>query len=149
MPSPSTIAELASTPTPQGHTCASCGSPVDEGDKFCHVCGATQPTVGATNAASTAVPQSNTQSANQSTPGTRTIECKNCGAKISVPADQRSVTCPFCDSNYVVEISADKQVDRQPPEFVVGFAVTPQQALEKFRAWLSDNSMFRPGDLSS
>ncbi|HEY2883057.1 MAG TPA: zinc ribbon domain-containing protein [Pirellulales bacterium] len=140
MPSPSTITELAGTATPQGRTCANCGSPVDVGDKFCHVCRAPQP------AAQNGAEASATE---QTAPATRSIECKNCGAKINVPADQRSVTCPFCDSNYVVEIAADQKSDRQPPEFVIGFAVTPPQALEKFRAWLSEGGMFRPGDLST
>ena len=39
--------------------------------------------------------------------------------------------------------------DRQRPEFVIGFAVTPEQALEKFRQWLASNNWFRPGDLES
>jgi RNA polymerase subunit RPABC4/transcription elongation factor Spt4 len=129
MPSPRTIAELATTAVQSGHACANCGSPVDEGDKFCNVCGASQPT--AEKPAATAA--------------TRNIHCKNCGATITVPADQLSVTCPFCDSNYVVEVAAE--TDRQPPEFVVGFALTSQQALEKFSQWLKEGGMFRPGDL--
>jgi hypothetical protein len=36
---------------------------------------------------------------------------------------------------------------RQKPEFVIGFAVTPAQALEKFRQWIADNAWYRPGDL--
>jgi hypothetical protein len=31
---------------------------------------------------------------------------------------------------------------------VIGFAVTPEQALEKFRAWLNEGGWYRPGDLS-
>ncbi|HEY2881498.1 MAG TPA: zinc ribbon domain-containing protein [Pirellulales bacterium] len=121
--------ELAQTSSPRGHACVKCGSPVDDGDQFCNVCGAQQPTV--ENPAAPAA--------------TRNIQCKNCGATITVPADQLSVTCPFCDSNYVVEVATDAQ--QQPPEFVVGFALTPQQALEKFSQWLKDGGMFRPGDL--
>jgi RNA polymerase subunit RPABC4/transcription elongation factor Spt4 len=132
MPSAATISELAKTAAPQGHACANCGSPVDANDKFCNVCGAAQQAVEAL----TAQP-------------TRSIQCKNCGATINVPTDQRSVTCPFCDSNYVVDVPADEAANRQPPEFVIGFAFTPEQALEKFRQWLRDGGLFRPGDLSS
>ena len=130
MPSPKTIAELATTAVQSGHGCANCGSPVDDSDKFCNVCGTPQPT-----AEKPAAPAA-----------TRDIHCKNCGATITVPGDQLSVTCPFCDSNYVVEVAGDAS-QRQPPEFVVGFALTPQQALEKFSQWLKEGGMFRPGDM--
>ncbi|HZZ29851.1 MAG TPA: zinc ribbon domain-containing protein [Pirellulales bacterium] len=133
MPTPAATAELAHTAAPQGHACANCGSPVELGDKFCNVCGAPQPVAEQTQPIA---------------PVTRTVECKNCGAKLTLAADQRSITCPFCDSNMVVE-STDEQTGRQPPEFIIGFAITPQQALEKFRAWLRESGMFRPGDLST
>lgn len=60
---------------------------------------------------------------------------------------ERSFTCPFCDSNYVVELPADSQ--RAQPEFVVGFAISPDDAAAKFRAWLGEGGWFRPGDLST
>ena len=44
MPSESTTAELAQTSSPRGHSCSQCGSPVDDGDKFCNVCGTPQQT---------------------------------------------------------------------------------------------------------
>ncbi|MCC7085258.1 MAG: zinc ribbon domain-containing protein [Pirellulales bacterium] len=122
-------ASLQHQPPPQGHACAQCGSPVDDGDQFCNACGAPQE-----------------MAAHPSAPATRSIECKNCGAMLKIPADQRSITCPFCDSNYVVDLPTTTS-DRQPPEFVLGFAVTPEQALEKFRKWLKSGGMFRPGDL--
>src|SRR5262245_36678710 len=129
MPNEPAIAEPGQIATPQGHACANCGSPVDEGDKFCNICGSQQPVA-------------------QEPPATvtRSFECKNCGAKLTLGADQRSITCPFCDSNYVVELPAD-QTGRQPPEFVIGFALTPEQAMEKFRQWLREGGLFRPGDL--
>jgi RNA polymerase subunit RPABC4/transcription elongation factor Spt4 len=130
MPSPAATAELAHAPSPQGHACANCGSPVDAYDKFCNVCGAAQAVAEA-----------------PAVQATRSIHCKNCGATINVPTDQRSVTCPFCDSNYVVDAPADAAVNRQPPEFVIGFAFTPEQALDRFRQWLRDGGLFRPGDL--
>jgi hypothetical protein len=46
----------------------------------------------------------------------------------------------------VVEFNP-RETGRQGPEFVIGFAVTPEQALERFRQWLGSNSWFRPGDL--
>src|SRR4051812_9548386 len=130
MPSTSNVpTDLANTPAPQGHACANCGSPVEEGDKFCNVCGAAQPVA-----------------EQPAAPATRSIECKNCGAKITLAADQRSVTCPFCDSNYVVDLPPSES-DRQPPEFVIGFVLTPQEALARFSTWLREGGLFRPGDL--
>jgi hypothetical protein len=122
-------AELADAPPPHGHACLRCGSPVDDGDQFCNACGTPQE-----------VPQ------HAEAPVTRSIECKNCGAILNAPVGERSITCPFCDSNYVIELPITA-TDCQPPEFVLGFAIPPEQALEKFREWLKSGGMFRPGDL--
>jgi hypothetical protein len=48
----------------------------------------------------------------------------------------------------VVEF-APEQTDRQAPEFVIGFGVTPEQAQTRFRRWLAEKAWFRPGDLKS
>jgi len=45
-----------------------------------------------------------------------------------------------------VEFSRD-QSQRQRPEFVIGFAVTKEQAQEKFAQWIKENAWYRPGDL--
>jgi hypothetical protein len=66
---------------------------------------------------------------------------------VATDPNQRSYVCPFCDSTYVMEFSP-AQSGRQPPEFVIGFAITPEQAQESFRQWLRKNSWFRPGDLA-
>ena len=73
------------------------------------------------------------------------LVCDNCGSEVAAAPDQRSYVCPFCDSTYVVELQ--QTTNRQRPEFVVGFAVTREQARDKFREWISANSWFRPGDL--
>jgi DNA-directed RNA polymerase subunit RPC12/RpoP len=78
----------------------------------------------------------------------RRFRCKNCGAEVAVDPDQRSYLCPFCDSTYVVEFSPEES-DRQPPEFVIGFAVTRDRAEETFRRWMNKNSWVRPGDLKT
>ena len=81
-------------------------------------------------------------------PLTKVLHCETCGAEVATDPNQRSYVCPFCDSTYVVEIPPD-QSGRQRPEFVIGFAITPDQAQEKFRKWLSANSWYRPGDLAA
>jgi hypothetical protein len=74
------------------------------------------------------------------------FRCENCGAEVAVDPDQRSYTCAFCDSSYVVELPPD-ETGRQAPEFVIGFSVTRDEAMRKFRAWLGQNAWFRPGNL--
>jgi DNA-directed RNA polymerase subunit RPC12/RpoP len=124
---------LDRTHAPQGEACPECGSPHDKLDQFCPACGA---------AFAPRAPAA-TQELVQ-----RHIRCENCGSEISTDTDQRSYTCLFCDSTYVVEFSPS-ETGRQPPEFVIGFAVTPEQAHERFRKWLTSNAWFRPGDLKA
>lgn len=118
---------------PGGEPCPACGSPVESDDKFCPACGTPHHEVrpGEPSAAE---------------PEQKHFRCNNCGSEVATDPDQRSYICPFCDSTYVVEFSPQEN-PRQRPEFVIGFAVTPEQAQEKFHAWLRDNSWFRPGDL--
>lgn len=116
---------------PAGELCSSCGSPVEHGDHFCPACGSAHGDAPVTAEAD---------------PEQKHFRCNNCGSEVATDPDQRSYVCPFCDSTYVVEYSPT-DTHRQRPEFVIGFAVTPEQAHQKFHAWLRDNSWFRPGDL--
>ena len=113
--------------------CAYCGGPVETLDRYCAACGGEQ-------AAAAEVHEPETPQ--------KHFRCDNCGAEVAVDLDQRSYVCAFCDSSYVVEFTPE-EADRQPPEFVVGFAVTPEEAMEKFRHWLGQNTWFRPGDLKA
>ncbi len=121
---------------PQGEPCPACGCPVEPGDRFCPACGT--PHGGAT-----AVPPS---TAEAEEPAQTHFRCESCGSEVATDPDQRSYVCPFCDSTYVVEFSPERS-GRQRPEFVIGFAVTPEQAQQKFTQWLRSNRWFRPGDL--
>lgn len=111
--------------------CEQCGAPVEPTDRFCNACGGEQPAAAEVR---------------QPPPLARHLRCNNCGAEVAIDPDQRSYVCAFCDSTYVVEFTP-AQTGRQPPEFVIGFSITPQQALDRFRQWLDRNSWFRPGDL--
>ena len=114
----------------QAGACEHCGAPLEPTDKFCGVCGGEQPVLAET------VPEARR----------KRFQCKNCGADVSLEADQRSYVCAFCGSTYVVEFSPD-ETGRQEPEFVIGFAVTLEEAQETFRKWLADTGWFHPGDL--
>ena len=117
---------------PGGELCPACGSPCETSDKFCPACGESR---------HSDAPVAEAEEVEQ-----KHFRCNNCGAEVATDPDQRSYTCPFCDSTYVVEYTPE-ETGRQRPEFIIGFAVTPEQAHEKFFAWLRDNSWFRPGDL--
>ena len=142
---------------PSGAPCDACGTPVEALDKFCPACGTTNPRnkpplagtkpspgVSRTNATPAAI---DAELAEPS-PLSKHFRCQQCGAEVATDPSQRSFVCPFCDSTYVAEYSPD-QTGRQRPEFVIGFAVTPEQAQDLFRDWLKKNSWFRPGDLAT
>jgi len=121
------------SPALRARACERCGAPLEPSNKFCATCGAKQPAAAEVH---------------EPPPAQKHFRCKNCGAEVAIDPDQRSYVCAFCDSSYVVEFTLE-QTDRQPPEFVIGFAVTPEQAIERFRRWLAGNAWFRPGDLKS
>lgn len=119
-----------------GAPCTACGAPREGSSRFCVACGTPLETAviqGDSGASASALPD-------------RTFECRNCGSQVATSVDQRSYVCPFCDSTYVTEISVERS-GRQRPEFIIGFAITAQQAEELFFQWLGKNSWFRPGDL--
>lgn len=120
---------------PRGDLCPACGCPIELRDKFCPACGT--PRVMDGEVLSEAEP-----------PPQKYFRCSACGSEMAADPDQRSYTCPFCDSTYVVEFSP-ASTDRQRPEFVIGFAITREQAFDKFNHWIRENSWFRPRDLSS
>jgi hypothetical protein len=122
---------------PHGESCTHCGAPYEAHDMFCTACGG--PVDGA---------QGEGEIAEAELVEQKHFRCKNCGSEIATDYETRSITCPFCDSTYVNEYSPD-ETGRQRPEFVIGFAVTREQAQEKFQAWLTENRWFRPGDLAA
>ena len=118
-------------PPPEHVPCGQCGAPLDRDDKFCPTCG----TVHATSIVPANAPVDQQH-----------FRCQSCGAEVSLERSSRSFTCPFCDSNYVVEF-APQESGRQSPEFVIGFLVPPQQAAKLFQDWIGSGGLFRPSDL--
>jgi predicted RNA-binding Zn-ribbon protein involved in translation (DUF1610 family) len=148
------------SPAPSGAPCEACGSPIEPLDRFCLACGTANPRFQASAAAQVSpaarasgsppiitaelVPSELAAGAAAEMPKQRHIQCQTCGAEVAIDPDQRSYTCAFCDSTLVVEHETSR---RQAPEFVIGFAFTPEQAKERFHKWLHDGNWFRPGDL--
>jgi predicted RNA-binding Zn-ribbon protein involved in translation (DUF1610 family) len=150
---------------PHGQPCEACGCPLEPQDKFCPACGTVHEGASASIVTATVVPTASVEAvavddasqdgfsdakpASEAKPkDQKFFRCDNCAAEIGAEGEQRSFVCPFCDSTYVSEFSPASS-GRQEPEFVIGFVITPEQAHAKFRAWISENSMFRPGDLKS
>jgi predicted RNA-binding Zn-ribbon protein involved in translation (DUF1610 family) len=117
---------------PAGRPCFQCGAPLEDGDHFCVACGARSEQ----DEAGDAVVLESIH-----------LQCESCGSQIEIEPGHRSYVCPFCESTYVVEV--DAQANRQRPEFVIGFTLTPEQAHERFRAWIGSNGLFHPADLKN
>jgi hypothetical protein len=74
----------------------------------------------------------------------RDLECQNCGAITSLPQDALTLTCPFCDSNKVLQRQANQ--DSLRPRFVIPFKLEAEACLEAVREWLG-SSWLTPGSL--
>lgn len=144
---------------PTGAPCEACGAPVEPLDKFCQACGTANSSykAAAEAQASTSVSGDSAsiitaeivegygnEARRKEMPHQRHIQCKTCGAEVAIDPDQRSYVCAFCDSTVVVDMPVS---NRQPPEFVIGFAFSPEQAKERFSKWLREGGLFTPGDL--
>jgi hypothetical protein len=121
-------------------------------DKFCPACGTANPEYGGQRLEggqrSDVGDQRSDQAKIERSPLSKFFKCQQCGAEVATDPDQRSYVCPFCDSTYVLEFSPD-HTGRQSPEFVIGFAITPDQAQDAFKQWLKKRTWFRPGDLAA
>jgi hypothetical protein len=115
--------------TPRSTPCARCSAPVEPTDAFCQSCGAPQQ-----------------QAEAEAKAPAFGFRCENCGAEVRCERESRTTACPFCAAPYVVDY-APKDNDRQAPEFVIGFAVTTDQADAIYRKWVRAGGVFRPGDL--
>jgi hypothetical protein len=138
--------------------CDACGSPRQSSARFCTACGVPFETPKEKMSAPVVLdwqlpntkpsPRFEADLELASGPNGSSFHCDSCGADVDVPPGKSSLRCPFCDSTYVVEIpKANRRT--QPPEFVIGFTITREKALELFFQWLGRNSWFRPGDLQA
>jgi predicted RNA-binding Zn-ribbon protein involved in translation (DUF1610 family) len=66
---------------------------------------------------------------------TKCYECRDCGASFVLGPEKLSFTCPYCASVYVVEQAEMRKL--VPPEGVIPFAVTQDQARRAAREWLA------------
>lgn len=115
------------------HSCPECGSPVDANAHFCPACGNGLDDRGPAN--------------QEPEPDDRKHwRCDNCGSEITSQGSDRTLHCPFCESDYVAEIDP-KASGRQRPEFIIGFAIAREEAAARVTQWLKTTAWYQPKDL--
>lgn len=80
-------------------------------------------------------------------PTTLDIQCQACGAALTVEAQLRTATCPYCDSPAVVDRPAS--ADRPDPAFVIGFVTGKERADTLVKQWIRSRGFFAHGGLKS
>jgi hypothetical protein len=109
--------------------CGRCQGPLEPGDLRCAVCGL-------------AAPETQHAPAQQ---GVQVMRCTECGAAVSYSAEAQAPKCRFCGALTRLEQPADP-VDQA--DWIIAFAVTPDQAQSALRRWMSTLGFFRPSDLA-
>jgi hypothetical protein len=67
------------------------------------------------------------------------VECQNCGARISVSAEELSLACAFCGSNKVIQNQNPQDIFR--PRFLIPFRIDSKTCKEIVQKWLGSNWM--------
>jgi len=67
------------------------------------------------------------------------LECQQCGARTSVPAENLTHTCPFCGSNKLIQRHELQDVLR--PRFLIPFKIDPVACVNIARRWLGSSWM--------
>jgi hypothetical protein len=119
---------------PHSTPCPGCSGPVEPGDAFCPSCGL-------------ALGRPDEKVATKEVATRGGFKCENCGAEVRCEPGMRSTSCPFCAAPYVVELGP-QATGKQAPEFVLGFAITPDRATLIYRQWIAARAWFRPKDLA-
>jgi hypothetical protein len=68
------------------------------------------------------------------------IECRSCGATLTLEPHLRTAECPYCASHAVVERPASSQ--RPDPAFVLGFVIDGEHASKSVRNWIRSRGPF-------
>jgi hypothetical protein len=72
----------------------------------------------------------------------RTMQCQSCAVEFILAPETLSLTCPYCDSVYVVEAAETKEI--VPPQGVIPFAVSQEEAEQALRVWFREHKIERP-----
>jgi hypothetical protein len=73
------------------------------------------------------------------------VQCRDCGATLTMPAHRFAATCPYCASPSVVDRPADGEgFRRDRPDFILGFDVTREEATRRVEGWIAKSRLFAP-----
>jgi Zn finger protein HypA/HybF involved in hydrogenase expression len=72
----------------------------------------------------------------------RTIQCNSCGIEFILSPETLSLACPYCDSVYVVEAAETHEI--VPPQGVIPFTVSHDEAKKALREWFQKHNVERP-----
>ena len=72
----------------------------------------------------------------------KTFSCQGCGCSFVLPPQQLTLTCPYCDSTYVVENKETAEL--AAPAQLIPFGVNESQAKEAIRTWLRSQRLKQP-----
>ena len=64
--------------------------------------------------------------------GMRAYSCNTCGAEIICDQNTAATKCPYCDNTTVIEAQFSGAIK---PDFVIPFAFTKEQAMEKYKSY--------------
>lgn len=73
------------------------------------------------------------------------LECRHCGAELTIDGNLRTTTCVFCASPSVIERPEAEAGPR--PTFTLGFVQPEQEVRTRVARWLRSQSIFCPGSL--
>ncbi len=76
--------------------------------------------------------------------GARQTKCSECGAVVEFPDTLQATKCDFCGSPQV--LAQEARADHYQPESLVPFAISRDQATQKFKTW-QGKLWFRPNNL--
>ena len=111
-------------------TCARCQGPLEHGDLRCAVCGLAAPHMEHQH------PQNQVQ----------VLRCTECGAAVSYSAEAQAPKCRFCGAVTKLEQPTDPV---EQADWIIPFAVNPEQAQTALRQWMSNLGFFTPSDLAT
>jgi len=109
--------------------CRRCRSPVEQDDLRCAICGFATPATGGAQPRAIA----------------SILRCDGCGAAVSYSAEAQAPRCGFCASVMRVQQPTDPV---EQADWILPFAVSPDQAQEILRVWMKTLGFFRPSDLA-
>ncbi|WP_437682624.1 zinc ribbon domain-containing protein [Sorangium sp. So ce131] len=108
--------------------CARCQGPLEAGDLRCAVCGLAAPL-----------------DRGPAPPPVQVLRCTECGAAVSYSAEAQAPKCRFCGAVTRLEQPVDPI---EQADWLLPFAVSPEQADQALRQWMAGLGFFRPSDLA-